>query len=106
MTTTQFSRNLNLLRDVMSGKTLISSYILNYDWPIDLDRTYTTIPVRPIQMKNGYSCGTRNDCIESDGVYDRITDLQEFAVPGWNVGCSGVEHYCDRLWNAFTIPHA
>lgn len=90
-TTAQFSRNLNLLRDVMSGNALISSYVLNYDWPIDADRTYTTIPVSPVRMKNGCSCGTRNDCNESGGVYYYVTDLQEFAVPGWNVGCSIVE---------------
>jgi hypothetical protein len=42
-------------------------------------------------MKDGCSCATRNDCIDSGGIYDISNKKQIFAMPGWNVGCSVVE---------------
>ncbi|CAF1412710.1 unnamed protein product [Adineta ricciae] len=90
-TAAEFSQSLNLLRDVMNGNTLVSSYFLNWFWWIDFNRTYTTIPINPVVMKDGCSCGTRSDCIKSGGIYYRRSDQQMFAIPGWNVGCSVVE---------------
>ncbi|CAF1040384.1 unnamed protein product [Adineta ricciae] len=89
--TTQFSRSFNSLRDVLNNNALISSYYLNSNWSIDLNTTYTTIPTHTVITKNGCSCGTRYDCIESGGIYYDNTDSQKFAIPGWNVGCSVVE---------------
>ncbi|CAF1679117.1 unnamed protein product, partial [Adineta ricciae] len=91
LTAAKFAQSLNLLRDVMNGNTLVSSYFLNWYWWIDFNRTYTTIPISPVVMKDGCSCGTRSDCIKSGGIYYERSDQQMFAIPGWNVGCSVVE---------------
>ncbi|CAF0815029.1 unnamed protein product [Adineta ricciae] len=82
ITTAQFSRSVDLLHNVMDGNGLISSYLLNYKWSIDLNRTYTTIPISSVTMKTGCSCGTRTDCIESGGIYYDRTNSQVFATPG------------------------
>jgi hypothetical protein len=43
-------------------------------------------------MNDGCSCGTRSDCTDPGGVYDKLRNgLQIFLMPGWNIGCSVVE---------------
>ncbi|CAF1290971.1 unnamed protein product [Adineta ricciae] len=45
--TQRFYRTLSLLRDVLNSNALDSSYFLNWDWQIDVNRTRITTPVRP-----------------------------------------------------------
>ncbi|CAF1539970.1 unnamed protein product, partial [Adineta steineri] len=49
------------------------------------------IPISPIIMENGCSCGTQSDCIDSGGIYSDTTNRQEFAMPGLHIGCSVVD---------------
>ncbi|CAF1290881.1 unnamed protein product [Adineta ricciae] len=44
--TQRFSQTLSLLRDVLNSNVLGSSYFLNLDWQIYVNRTCITIPVR------------------------------------------------------------
>ncbi|CAF0883894.1 unnamed protein product [Adineta steineri] len=90
-TLTKFSRSLKLLRDIMNGNAFVSSYFLNWYWWRDINSTITTIPISPIIMTNGCSCGTQSDCIDSGGIYYDTTSRQVFAMPGLHIGCSVVE---------------
>ncbi|CAF4289798.1 unnamed protein product [Adineta steineri] len=90
-TLTKFSRSLKLLRNIMNENAFVSSYFLNWYWWRDINSAFTTIPISPIIMKNGCSCGTQSDCIDSGGIYYDTTSRQVFAMPGLHIGCSVVE---------------
>ncbi|CAF1497246.1 unnamed protein product [Adineta steineri] len=75
----------------MNGNAFVSSYFLNWYWWRDINSTITTIPISPIIMENGCSCGTQSDCIDSGGIYYDTTNRQAFAMPGLYIGCSVVE---------------
>ncbi|CAF4301532.1 unnamed protein product, partial [Adineta steineri] len=90
-TLTKFSGSLKLLRDIMNGNAFVSSYFLNWYWWRDVNSTSSIIPISPIIMENGCSCGTQSDCIDSGGIYYILNNIQKFAMPGWNIGCSVVE---------------
>jgi hypothetical protein len=91
VTLENFSRSLKLLRDIINGNAFVSSYSLNWYWWQEKQRTFATLPTLPILMKDECSCATRNDCIDSGGIYDTLNKKQIFEMPGWNVGCSVVE---------------
>ncbi|CAF0789444.1 unnamed protein product [Adineta steineri] len=102
LTCTKFSRSLELIRDITNGNAFVSSYLLNWYWWIDLYHNYSaTITLRPILMKDGCSCGTRSDCIDSGGIYDNLSNWQRWAIPGWNVGCSVVETVLRSTFECF-----
>ncbi|CAF3727584.1 unnamed protein product [Adineta steineri] len=90
-TLTKFSGSLKLLRDIMNGNAFVSSYFLNWYWWRDVNSTSSIIPISPIIMENGCSCGTQSDCIDSGGIYYILNNIQKFAMSGWNIGCSVVE---------------
>jgi hypothetical protein len=92
VTLAKFSRSLKLIRGVMDGNAFVSSYSLNWEWWDDLNRIFYALPTRPIIMNDGCSCGTRSDCMDPGGVYDKLRNgLQIFPMPGWNIGCSVVD---------------
>ncbi|CAF1356750.1 unnamed protein product [Adineta steineri] len=91
VTLTKFSRSLKLLRDIMNGNAFVSSYFLNWYWWRDINSPFTTILISPIIMKNGCSCGTQSDCIDSGGIYYDLDNIEVFAMPGLHIGCSVVE---------------
>ncbi|CAF1424224.1 unnamed protein product [Adineta steineri] len=75
VTLSKFSRSLKLLRDLMNGNAFASSYFSNC----------------PVIMKDGCSCGTQSDCIDSGGIYHNLDNTPKFAMPGWNIERSLVE---------------
>ncbi|CAF1337681.1 unnamed protein product [Adineta steineri] len=75
----------------MNGDAFVSSYFLNWYWWRELNSTFTTIPISPIIMKDGCSCGTQSDCIDSGGIYYSLNNHEIFAMPGLHIGCSVVE---------------
>ncbi|CAF1360181.1 unnamed protein product [Adineta steineri] len=101
-TTSEFSRALQLIRDMTHGNTFISSYGLNWQWWV-LDKSgNSTLPTRAISPTNNCSCGTRSDCVQPGGIYMvgynfglyggiSTPNTQMFAMSGFNVGCSSVE---------------
>ncbi|CAF4141179.1 unnamed protein product, partial [Adineta steineri] len=91
VTLTKFSRSLKLLRDIMNGNAFVSSYFLNWYWWRERNSTFTTIPISPIIMKDGCSCGTQSDCIDSGGIYYSLNNHEIFAMPGLHIGCSVVD---------------
>ncbi|CAF1541349.1 unnamed protein product [Adineta steineri] len=45
-------------------------------------------------MKDGCSCGTQRDCIDSGGIHYSLNNIkvsEVFAIPRWNIECSVVE---------------
>ncbi|CAF1538080.1 unnamed protein product [Adineta steineri] len=101
-TTSEFSRTLQLIRDITHGNTFISSFRLNWRWLVVGESGNSTVPTDAISPTNNCSCGTRSDCVQPGGIYTvgynfgmyggiSIPSTQMFAMPGFNVGCSSVE---------------
>lgn len=90
-TSAAFSQNLQMIREITHGNTLISAYLSNWYWWIKSNRTSMTLPTKPIIMSNRCSCATRRDCLQSGGICRSFSDIQELSMPGWNVACSPVE---------------
>ncbi|CAF3826720.1 unnamed protein product [Adineta steineri] len=104
-TTSEFSRTLQLIRDITHGNTFISSFRLNWRWLVAGENGNSTVPIDAISPTNNCSCGTRSDCVQPGGIYmigynfealgipniSNIPSTQMFAMPGFNVGCSSVE---------------
>ncbi|CAF1434754.1 unnamed protein product [Adineta steineri] len=87
---------LKLLRDIMNENAFLSSYFLNWYWWRDINDVSLIIP---IITKDGCSCGTQSDCIDSGGIYyslEYIKVSEVFAMSGWHIGCSVVE----TLWQS------
>ncbi|CAF1191426.1 unnamed protein product [Adineta steineri] len=101
-TTSEFSRTLQLIRDITHGNTFISSFRLNWRWLVVGKSDNSTVPIGAISPTNNCSCGTRSDCVQPGGIYMlgynyglyggiSTPNTQMFAMPGFNVGCSSVE---------------
>ena len=90
-TLTKFSRSLKLVRDIINGNAFISSFSLNWHWPRELNDLVHPLPINPVIMNDGCSCGTQSDCTDSGGIHHKLNNTPTFIIPGWNVGCSVVE---------------
>ncbi|CAF0775172.1 unnamed protein product [Adineta steineri] len=104
-TASEFSRTLQLIRDITHGNTFISSLRLNWRWLVVSESGNSTVPTDTIPPTNNCSCGTRSDCVQPGGIcmvgfnyglfgipnIPNIPTTQMFAMPGFNVGCSSVE---------------
>ena len=93
-TQTEFTRELQLLRDFSHGNTYMSGYFLNWYLWLNYDLDNVTIPTNVITLENGCSCGTRKDCITN-------STIESFQIPGWNIGCSVVETLLSSTFECF-----
>lgn len=90
-TAQKYSRILTLVYEITESSAFVSSYSMNWFWWLKYNSSIATIPTKSVEIQDGCYCGTRSNCTTSGGFYNPYSNIVNFTIPGFNVGCSPVK---------------
>lgn len=87
----RLTRMLKLVQSVAHGNVLISSYLLNWHWPLYNSTDQTFILAHAKSMNESCSCSIFSGCIQPGVIYSSLRNNSHWIIPGLNIGCSIVD---------------
>ncbi|CAF3450141.1 unnamed protein product, partial [Rotaria socialis] len=87
----RLNRILGLIQGIAYGNTLISSYLLNWYWPLHNNSSQTLARAHAMTLDNSCSCRTHIDCVQPESIYSSAINSSHWMMPGLNIGCSIID---------------
>ncbi|CAF3537998.1 unnamed protein product [Rotaria sp. Silwood1] len=80
-----------LIQGIIDGNTFVSSYLLNWYWPLYNNSNETIVRAHAMTFNNSCSYGTLINWIQSEVIYSSALNSSHWMMPGLNIGCSIVD---------------
>ncbi|CAF2998729.1 unnamed protein product [Rotaria sp. Silwood2] len=87
----RLTRILELIQSITHGNTLISSYLLNWYWPLNNNSNQTLVRAHAVTLNNSCSCGTLINCVQPGAIYSSAMNSSHWMMHGLKLGCSIVD---------------